>query len=255
MNGLAVIVTGASSGMGRAISVQLAPRGFDLWLVGRSTAGLEETAALAVERGGKPPTCVSLDLETHGALAALVTKVGADHPYLFALINNAGVMHPEPVMEGSPDRWRAMFETNLFAPVEANQAAVRAMRRHGRPGKLIAISSLASRNERYGMYSASKKALESANRSLRAELEHDDIRITTIVPGGFKTNLARGFTDASLASLLETASGLGIDFAAPSESIMGDPVHIARVVEMLLDQPSEINLEEIIIRPPVTLDF
>ena len=154
----------------------------ELWLVGRSTDGLEETAAAIKARGGGETHCESHGPAECGALGALVERIGDSHSHLFAVINNAGIMHPESIMSGRMDRWQAMVDVNLLAPIEACQAAVRVMRRQRKPGHLINLSSIASRFENGGVYGATKLALEMVGRSLRDELELDDIRVTTIVP-------------------------------------------------------------------------
>src|SRR5262245_40139549 len=176
--GRAALVTGASSGIGRTIAQQLGAAGMELWLVGRSAKGLEETASAIAEAGGAKTHCESLDLQKRGLLASLIERIGESHPHLFAVINNAGIMHPEPIMSGSMDRWQAMVDVNLLAPVESCQAAVRVMRRQQRPGHLINISSIASRFENGGVYGATKLALEMIGRSLRVELEGDDVGLT-----------------------------------------------------------------------------
>jgi NADP-dependent 3-hydroxy acid dehydrogenase YdfG len=251
----AAIITGASSGIGRAIAVYLAPTGLDQWLVGRDMDALRETAAMIQNAGGPAAQCIAIDIDKPGALADLVTDVGEHHPDLFALVNNAGIMHPEPILDSDPDRWRKMFETNVIAPIDAIRAAVVVMRAHGRGGRLINISSIGARTANNGMYSASKAALESAGRSLRKELENDDIRITTIVPGGFVTQLGRGFRPDTVEALAESAQQKGFDLAMPDERIIGDPVHVAKIVEYVLDLPSVINLEEVVIRPPISIDI
>jgi NADP-dependent 3-hydroxy acid dehydrogenase YdfG len=255
LSGKAAIVTGASSGIGRSIAVQLATTGLDLWLVGRSEAGLRETADMITTAGGKTPTCVALDIARPGELARLVAKVGQEHPHLFALINNAGVMHPEPVLDSDPASWRAMFDINVLAPIEGIQAATRVMRAHGKSGHLVNISSLAARTHNNGMYSASKAALESAAKALRKELERDDIRLTTIVPGGFVSQLSRGFKPETVELLVSNAMDMGFDLSSPAEDVIADPAHVARVIEYVLNQPTNIHIEEIVIRPPVSIDL
>jgi NADP-dependent 3-hydroxy acid dehydrogenase YdfG len=254
-SGKAAIVTGASSGIGRSIATHLATTGIDQWIIGRSEEALAETADLIRQAGGPPAKCVAIDIAEPGRLAAVVAEVGRTHPYLFALVNNAGVMHPEPVISSDPAKWRAMFDVNVLAPLEGIQAAVAAMRAHGKDGHLINISSLAARSHRNGMYSAAKAALASAGVSLRQELEKDDIRITTIVPGGFMSQLMRGFAPETISSLMENAESLGFDISGPNERVIGDPIYIARAVEYVLSHPASINIEEIVIRPPVSIDI
>jgi NADP-dependent 3-hydroxy acid dehydrogenase YdfG len=161
-------------------------------------------------------------------------------------------MHPEPIMSGTIDRWQAMLDINVMAMLEGCQAAVLQMRQHRKPGHLINIGSLQGGFEVPGVYGISKKAAAMITASLRAELEQDDIRITTVIPGGFTTKLARGFVPEQLAAMVERFAASGLEFNGPgSERILGDPQHIANMVRYILAQPIEINIEEVIIRPPV----
>jgi NADP-dependent 3-hydroxy acid dehydrogenase YdfG len=252
--GQAVIVTGASSGIGKSIATHLGAAGFELWLVGRSAEGLNATAAHISKSGGPQAHCEPLDIATPGALAELVHRVGEFHPHLFALINNAGIMHPEPVLTGSPQRWRAMFDVNVLAPAEACQAAVQVMRRQGGPGHLINVSSIAAGWDTGGPYAASKRALEMISSTLRRELERDNIRITTVVPGGFSTQLSRDFEQETFQRIAESVRSKGLD-AGSTELTLGDPDHIARAVLYILEQPISINIERIVIRPPVDISY
>lgn len=251
-SGRAAIVTGASSGIGRAIAQRLGKNGMELWLVARSRQGLEETASAIEKSGGPPAHCTVLDLREAGVLAGLVERVGASHPHLFAMINNAGIMHPETIMSGRRDRWEAMLDVNLLAPVESCQAAVRVMRRHGRSGHLINISSVAARFENGGVYGASKVGLELIGKTLRCELEKDDIRVTTIVPGGFATNLGRDVDQETWTAIAKKLESKGMQITGPdAQRVLGDPEYVAKAVEFVIDQPVDINFENLTIRPPV----
>jgi len=249
------ILTGASSGIGRNIAQTLGCAGMELWLVGRSAAELEITAASIKKGGGPEAQCAPLDLRERGALAALIAEVGERHPHLFALINNAGVMYPEPIIEADPERSYEMFMINVMTPMEACRAAVQVMRRQGLPGHLVNISSLAGGRDNYGAYSVSKAAVNQLGRVLRKELEHDDIRVSTIIPGGFATQLGRSFTEAFVTRFQEGVAAAGLDLEGPdAERILGDPQHVANIVRYVLDQPIDLNLEEIVIRPAYSLD-
>lgn len=251
--GRAIIVTGASSGIGRAIAVELGRGGAELWLVGRTGAELAQTARMIAEAGGPQAHMAELDLRQRGELAALVRQVGAAHPHLFALVNNAGVMHPEPIMSGSMERWQAMFDVNVLAMLEGCKAAVEVMRGHGRPGHLVNIGSVQARFEVPGVYGITKQAVEAIGVSLREELEQDDIRVATVIPGGFATQLARGFAPAQLATIAGNFKARGLDFGGPgTERLIADPQHIANMVRYILCQPIEINIQEVIVRPPVS---
>lgn len=252
MRGKAVIVTGASSGIGRSIAVELGGAGAELWLVGRDRGELEATAALIRAAGGPDAHVEPMDLRERGPLAALVERVGKSHPYLFSLVSNAGVMFPEPIMSGTIDRWQAMLDINVMAMLEGSKAAVEAMRAHGQPAHLINVGSLQARFEEPGVYGLSKYAAEVIAATLRAELEQDDIRITAVIPGGFVTQLARGFQPEQLATIAASFEEKGLSFGGPgTEKVLGDPQHIANVVRYVLEQPIDIHIQEILIRPPV----
>jgi len=154
------------------------------------------------------------------------------------------------------DRWQAMVDVNLLAPIEACQAAVRVMRRQRKPGHLINLSSIASRFENGGVYGATKLALEMVGRSLRDELELDDIRVTTIVPGGFSTNLGRDVEPETWAAITRNLQSKGLDMAgAQAQRLLGDPDYIAKAIEFVLDQPVDINVEHMTIRPPINSNW
>ena len=252
----AAIITGASSGIGRCIAWVLAEASMDLWLVGRSSEELQNTADSCLERGAASVHCSAADLTRPEALIGIVEQVSAQHDHLFCLINNAGLMHPEPLIGITPDRLQAMFNVNLFTPVAGCQAAVKAMRMQGKPGHLINISSLAAREDRYGGYGISKSAVDHLGRTLRHELERDDIRVTTIAPGAFATNLSRGFPQDMLEGLESALAETGLDLQGEEgRKAFGDPMHIARAVLYVLQQPIELNLEQITIRPAIAIDI
>jgi len=254
IEGKAVVATGASSGIGRAIALELAAAGADLWLVGRSDIELRATARSIAEAGGSVAHVARIDLRERGPLATLVADVAAAHPHLFAIVNNAGVMHPEPISQGSFDRWQAMVDINLLAVLEGCQAAIAAMRAHGQPGHLINIGSSRSKAEEPGVYGATKLAVNAIGASLRRELEHDDIRVTTVIPGGFATQLARGWLPEQIESVSASFARQGVEFGGPdAERLVADPVHAARLVRYILEQPIDLNIQEVVVRPPVSV--
>lgn len=251
--GRAVVVTGASSGIGRSIAVEMGRCGADVWLIGRSQEELAVTARSIAEAGGPSAQSVPMDLRQRGPLQDLIARIGAEHPHLFAVVNNAGVMYPEPLMEGTIERWQAMLDINVMAQLEGSQAAVKAMRAHGKPGHVINIGSVQGRFEEPGVYGITKKAAEMIGETLRKELEHDDIRVSTVILGGFATKLSRDFSASSMANLAENLKGLGIDRDSPEmRRVVGDPQHAANVVRYILEQPIDINLHEVFIRPPIS---
>jgi NADP-dependent 3-hydroxy acid dehydrogenase YdfG len=253
-DGRGVIVTGASSGIGGSIAVELGRAGAELWLIGQSASELATTAAQIGAAGGPAAHSEVMDLRVRGPYAALIERVGSAHAHLFAVINNAGVMYPEPIMSGSVERWQAMIDINVMAVLEGCKAAVEVMRRHRRTGHLINIGSLAARFEVAGVYGATKQAVETIGASLREELEQDDIRVATVIPGGFVTQLARGLQPAELARIAKNFESMGMSFGGKgTERLLSDPQHIANIVRYILEQPIDLNIQEVLIRPPVSI--
>lgn len=248
-DGRAGVITGASSGIGREVARRFGREGMKLWLVGRSEEGLRETARIIADAGGPPAHCVPLDITRPGALADAIA--GVEHPNLSALVNSAGVMFPEPLLEADPARWRELFDVHVIAMLEACQAAVRRMRTHGQPSHIVNVSSLTARWDAGGAYGAAKLAVESLTRTLRKELERDAIRMSVVVPGGFLTNLARGYAPEELAMMARKIETLNVT----TGQILGDPDEVARIIEYIVAAPPDINLSEVVIRPPVALEF
>jgi NAD(P)-dependent dehydrogenase (short-subunit alcohol dehydrogenase family) len=248
--GRAAVITGASSGIGRQIALLLGAAGMEQWLVGRSKSGLEETAAMIASAAGGKTHCEVIDLEQRGPIDALIRHIGTVHPHFYALINNAGIMHPESTLTGTMARWQAMFQVNVLAALEASRAAIEVMRAQGQPGRIVNISSLAARFEAGGVYGASKAALEMIARTLRSELEQDQIRVSTVVPGGFQTQLGRSLEPESIQLYIDIATRKGLSFGPqPDERLLGDPVHVAKQVLHILEQPMVIDIQEIVVRP------
>lgn len=250
-----IAVTGASSGMGRAVARRLAAEGALVVGCGRNLLELKETERLiGLAQGRFLP--IQNDLAEPGAGAAFVQEAAAAEGRLDAVICNAAVIDLDPIAKGDPSSWRRMLAVNLISVAEAFQAAITVMRPTGRPGWLVAISSLASRMEGMGLYGASKAGLNSLCQSLRLELEKDPIRVSTLIPGAFATNLGRDMPPETRDRFLREINAKGA-YAAPDpagrSAIMGLPDDIARAVAFVLSQPPSLNIPELVIRPQMDL--
>ncbi len=249
LTGQTALVTGASSGIGRAIAQRLAAAGAHVALVGRSVDGLDATLKAIAEAGGSA-TAHPLDLMEAGALARAIGFAHERDGRLDILVNNAGVYHPGAIVDQDPAEWEAMLRVNVLALLEGCQAAIRLMRADGRSGHIINISSLATRMEAMGVYGASKCAVEMITETLRKELEGDPIRIAQIIPGAFSTNLGRHFPPEAMAKFAENLAKGGFTRGQGERSpIMGQTDDIARAVLFILAQPIELNVYEVIVRP------
>ncbi|MFE3191078.1 SDR family NAD(P)-dependent oxidoreductase [Nocardia sp. NPDC059240] len=180
--GRTVLITGASSGIGRAAALRLGAAGATVLLVARRADELEQVAA-EIEANGGIATAYPCDLNDFDALDAMTAKVLADHGGIDILVNNAGRSIRRRLDE-SYDRFHDFERTmrlNYFAAVRLILAFAPGMRAHG-DGQIINILSLANLygGPGYAAYVASKAALDSLSSNLQAETHTENLRFTSI---------------------------------------------------------------------------
>lgn len=257
-----VCVTGASSGIGRAIAEHLGRLGAHVFLMGRSIEPMHESAATIEAAGGRADV-TAFDIADSEALRAWIGRAADTTGRLDVLVNNAGFGDLGTIIDGDPAMWKGMLEVNVLALAVGAQAAVHAMRATGSEGNIINISSAAATNRDSGMYGATKHAVNCITATLRTELEDDPIRVTSIMPGVFATNFTRN-VDRGLVEGLAAMAGItevewGDDGKLPQAQLdavretlptmIGDVDHLANAVEYVISQPIELGIEEILIRP------
>ena len=161
-----------------------------------------------------------------------------------------------------------MLETNILALLVGCQAAVRAMRACGAEGQIVNISSVAAQRSNSGVYGSTKHAVSSISSSLREELEDDTIRVTNVMPGAIATNFARNFDSEFIDGIVKMA-GLDIEvekgerlppevletLATKMKSLLGDPNDVAKAVLYVVTQPIEVNIADIVVRPPKSMNL
>ncbi len=190
-----VLITGASTGIGRACAVHLAARG---WMV---HAGVRKAAdGKGLEREGGPSLrAVLVDVTGAASIAAaaeeLTGRVGGEG--LSGLVNNAGVCCFGPVECVPLDEWRRQFEVNVFGQIAVTQAMLPLMRPASGGAAIVMMSSIAGRIGQpiLGPYCSSKFALEAVADALRCELLRENIRVSLIEPGAIKSEIWRKAMD------------------------------------------------------------
>ena len=177
-------MTGASRGIGTAISEALAEEGCRLVLAARSVDRLEEVAANLTRRHGVEVVTIPTDIGDESQARNLIESAADHFGSLDILVNNAGVGIYGAVDELHLDDLRHVFEVNFFGPMAALQEAVRVMRRSG-GGTIVNVSSIVGKFPQPlgGGYTATKFALQGASGAARAELKRDNIDVVLICPG------------------------------------------------------------------------
>ncbi|MFJ8082443.1 SDR family NAD(P)-dependent oxidoreductase [Streptomyces sp. NPDC096205] len=212
-SGRTVLVTGAGSGIGRAIALAFAAEGARVVAAGRRIGALEETVALAEKAGGTAVARVA-DVSRAAEVEALVRGVAEEFGSLDVAVNNAGVFRGGPVADMPEEDWRELFDINVTGVFLALRAEVAQMRSQPRSGAIVNVSSNLGRHKQVPgatAYSASKAAVTSLTRGAALEYIADGVRINTVSPGATDTTMSLhpGETEADRAVRMKDESPLG----------------------------------------------
>lgn len=223
IDGKVVIVTGAESGIGRAIAESCAREGASLVLAGLSRQGLEETGQ---EIGADRALVVPVDICDRPAVAKMIADALAHFGRLDAVVANAGIALPKrPVLETPDEDWDRTISVNLTGTYNTVLAAARALVAQGAGGSILATGSSTALRGMAGLtpYVAAKAGVHGLLRQLALELAPHRIRVNTLVPGTTATPLA-----LSLPGHLEAAAQ-----ALPLGSVVA-PEELGRYVAFAL---------------------
>ena len=198
------IVTGSSSGIGKAAAVRLAAAGFDVLAVGRDSGALD---AVCAQLGGTGRTARAFvaDVTAAGAPAAIVGEAISVFGGVDALVNAAGIIGSGGVADTSDAAWDAMLDVNVRAPFRLLREATAALVE--RRGAVVNVSSVAGLRAFPGVvsYCVSKAAVDQLTRCAALDLAPRGVRVNAVNPGVVVTNLHRrgGMDEAKYAAFLE----------------------------------------------------
>lgn len=241
-SGRRALITGASSGIGKAAALYLAERGFSVFATSRRAARLDDVCRQAAERS-LDIIPVELDINSDDDVARAVPELIAQHGAIDALVNNAGYGLWGPVEVLSIAELKAQFETNLFAAVRMTHAVLPAMIER-RSGVIINISSVLGRmgTPFNGAYVSSKFALEGISESLKTELAPFGVHVALIEPGLFRTNFPANTVRASATaddrSVYEPYMARYRDSHDLFQRFGGDPQRVAKLIYKLSVSPA-----------------
>ena len=259
-----VWITGASSGIGEALALQMAAKGARLVLSARNEGELARVAEACNTAGAGDTLVLPLDVTAYDAMPDAMARVLGHYGTIDLLINNAGVSQRSFCVDTAFDVYRQMMEINVLGQIALTQAVLPAMRERG-SGHIAVTASVAGKLGaplRTG-YCAAKHAVMGFFDALRCEVAADGIRVTTITPGFIRTAVAKnalgadgkpmGESDESIEGGMDVGECAAViiagfeagdpEIAVGSGAEMGlldlkrkDPVAVFRTVEQMADQ-------------------
>ena len=219
-DGDVAIVTGAGSGIGRAIAVGLAARGARVGVADASASGAEQTHAEIARHGGAS-IAITVDVTTDDGMTRAVADVETELGPLTLAVNAAGIASARPALDLSADEFEGMYRVNVTGVFRSCQAEARAMLRSGRGAivNLASISGIVSHREMLQVhYNSSKAAVAHLTRSLATEWAPHAIRVNSLAPGFTLTPMNTRDEVASLRAEISEKVPLA-RFANPEEMV------------------------------------
>lgn len=235
-----VIITGASSGIGEATAKELASKGAKLVLAARREDRLKRLQEEIQNNGGQAIYKVT-DVTSHEQMEELAEFALKEFGKIDVMVNNAGLMPLSPVYEKKINEWDTMIDVNIKGVLYGIAAVLPSMRDR-KEGHIINISSVAGHliGPSGSVYSGTKFAVRAITEGLRKEECVNNIRTTIISPGAVASELPETISGSELKSAIDDFYKVAI----PAESI-------ARTIAFAIEQPSDVAINEMIIRPTI----
>ncbi|MFP8965032.1 SDR family oxidoreductase [Pokkaliibacter sp. CJK22405] len=235
-NGKVVVITGASSGIGEGIARELAKHGARLVLGARRLARLNQLVAEITAAGGQA-IALETDVTDSRQVQALVDAGNEAFGPVDVIVNNAGIMPLSPMASMKVDEWDRMVDVNIKGVLHGIAAVLPVMTER-QAGQIINIASIGALrvSPTAAVYCATKYAVRAISEGLRQESRH--VRVTCIHPGVVESELACTITDRSAAEMMQTYRAIALT-----------PDAIGRAVQFAMDQPLDVDVSEIVVRP------
>ena len=237
IQGKVVLITGGSTGLGAEAARHLAAKGARIAVAARRKEKLDEVVAEIAKAGGEA-RAYQLDVADKVQVKAVVDAVVADFGALDVLINNAGVMPIRPMAEVNTDEWDEMIDVNIKGTLYGIAASLPIFLKQ-ESGHIINLSSVAGIKvfaPGGTVYSGTKFAVRAISEGLRQEVGAK-IRVTSIEPGAVDSDLKFSTTGTAQSTVLDFYK-----IAIPASSV-------ARAIAYAIEQPAEVDINEIVLRP------
>jgi NADP-dependent 3-hydroxy acid dehydrogenase YdfG len=241
IKGKVVVITGASSGIGEATARLLGADGAAVVLGARRTERLDEIARDIREHGGRALTCAT-DVTRREDLDRLVGLAVEEFGKLDVLVSNAGISKIGPMADLDTDGWSAMIDVNLRGVLHGIAAALPVFQRQGH-GHLVTTVSTAGLKimPTMAVYGATKNAVRTLLEGLRQESTDGVLRTTSVSPGFVRTELDTSIDDIGVREQIRRNMD---EFGLPPEAV-------ARAIVFAIEQPRDVEIGDITIRPTV----
>ena len=238
IEGKVIVITGASSGIGEVTALLLAERGAKVVLGARRSDRLEALAA-RITKMGCEVSYAQTDVRRRSDLSDLVKLACERYGKLDVLVNNAGVMPISPLDDLHVEEWEEMIDVNIKGVLYGIAAALPVFRKQDF-GHFVNIASTAAYLilPSMSVYAGTKVAVRAISEGLRQEAG-DKLRVTIISPGITRTNFAATMTNPMVKAQLEEIRD---KTAMPPEAI-------ARAIALAIEQPTDVDVSEIVVRP------
>ncbi|MCQ6268241.1 SDR family oxidoreductase [Fictibacillus sp. WQ 8-8] len=235
--GKVVVITGASSGIGEATARLLAQSGASVVLGARRTEKLEALTSAIRSEGGSADYRI-LDVTKRDQMEELINYVKNTFGQVDVIVNNAGVMPLSKLEALKVDEWDRMIDVNIRGVLHGIAAGLPIMKEQGF-GQFINISSIGGHtvSPTAAVYCATKFAVRAISEGLRMEVG-DDIRVTIVSPGVTESELADSISDEEASQVMKEYRKIAIS-----------PDSIARTILFAIEQPADVDVNEIIVRP------
>ena len=239
IEGKVVVITGGSSGLGEATARYLAEKGAKVVLGARRVEKLEKIASEIKENGGEA-VALKTDVTKAEDVKALVKKAKDTFGKIDVLINNAGIMPLAPMAAVKVNEWNSMIDVNIKGVLYGIAAALPEFQKQ-KSGHFINLASVAGLKVSPGgaVYSGTKYAVRAISEGLRQEVGKD-IRTTILTPGLIDSELQLGSSDEATSQFVQNV----YKDAIPA-------ISIARAVGYAIEQPDDVDINELVIRPTV----
>ena len=232
-----VLITGASSGIGEATASHLAAQGMHVVLGARRTDRLEALATRISAQGGSADVA-RLDVTSLDSMRQFVNYALELHGQVDVIVNNAGVMPLSKLEALKIDEWNRMIDVNVRGVLHGIAAALPVMQAQ-RSGQFINLASIGAYtvSPTAAVYCATKFAVAAISEGLRQEVG-PDIRVTVVSPGVVESELADSISDPVGRAEMRTYRQIALK-----------PDAIARAIHFAIEQPADVDVNEIIVRP------